>query len=136
MVSLAALVTILIVAFVYSPSTNFASCTRERRFRDSRFEGVVFKKYIDDKQHSTPTIAILGVDSDTTMMFIIDEHSGIYDKLNIGDTLKKLAGSLEIEKIGSGSFSTIGPAIFQCDTILFKSEEEAPFKFLRNIDSK
>jgi len=88
--------------------TNWTSLTRgpqcweKLNMMNQGFNGPVTQKFNDPDNHNYNTILILDRNKKvTTKLFFINEKSGFYNLVNVGDTLKKTYDSLVITNISS-----------------------------------
>ncbi len=76
-----------------APSGN---CEAENSLKKEKFNGNVVKKYIDREQHLYPTLKL----ANYNRIVVVDyDKSGFYPFVQIGDSLIKEKGSLDIRLI-------------------------------------
>lgn len=85
---------LFLLAWLYAPSGN---CSAKDSFKKIILTGKVLDRFIDSKSHSYPTLQI----SNYNKKLVIHEYdkSGFYDFVEIGDSLIKEKGSLDIRLI-------------------------------------
>lgn len=67
-------------------------------YRQEEFQGTIIKKFIDRNEHNFNKVIITEDQDIRTVLFDI-ETSGIYDYFEIGDSIIKEAGTLQIRVI-------------------------------------
>lgn len=67
-------------------------------FRQKEFNGIILDKYIDPNEHQNKTIILMQDNIERTIIFNL-EKSGIYGFFEIGDSIIKDAGTLQIRVI-------------------------------------
>src|SRR5687768_15303192 len=97
-----------LIAFVFlALIVHFASggfSTREEQcqetidvYKNFRAYGKVIRKYIDKENHSNKIIDVENFNNRTIIRFyLLGEHSGLYDSLEIGHVVKKNYGELKV----------------------------------------
>jgi len=113
----------LLVVYFIVPSINYTNCRSSQRFHKIIFDGVVVKKYLDRSEHSMPTIEILDLNDSLTEISFFGEHTGIYDRINISDSLRKIRGSNEILIKTRGEYLQFGVVDFKCDSAKLENEK-------------
>lgn len=114
----------LFTAYTLSPSDNANNCHSKQVFIGEDFDGVVVDKFLDKSQHSVPVIVIenFGDSVDRKKIDLFNEKSGLYDKLNKNDRIRKLKNSRDILINERGSFIRLGVADFDCDSAELNKE--------------
>ena len=87
---------ILIVIFIYaaflqvSTNPNFDPCVYQEKFRQSDWNGIVVKKYIDQSKRSLKTIEIENEDGNLNKIqnWVLFQN-GNYEKIELGDSIVK-----------------------------------------------
>lgn len=106
-----------IMLYVYFPSKNSTNCYADQIFKEQAFEGVVSRKYLDKNQHSVPIIEIKSIQNNRTdKVDLFGEFSGMYNSLNINDTIKKERSTNTVYIRKHGVYVIFGDADFQCET--------------------
>jgi hypothetical protein len=113
----------LLVIYAMVPSVNYTNCLNSQKFQVLIFDGVVVNKYLDKSQHSTPIVEIKNFEGRIDSVDLLGDHSGLYNKMRVNDTLKKESGSNEIQIKIDGMYTRFGVADFNCDSTKLKSEE-------------
>lgn len=113
----------LLIVYAAVPSINYTNCRSNQRFQKTIFDGVVVKKYLDRSEHSIPRIEIMGFNDSLTEFSFFGEHTGIYNRISISDSLRKMGGSNEILIKISGEYVRFGVADFQCDSVKLENEK-------------
>jgi hypothetical protein len=67
-------------------------------YKSDQYNGVIINKYKDENQHNYQKVILDELGSDKVLLFNI-ETSGVYDFLEVGDSLMKENGSLCIRVI-------------------------------------
>lgn len=81
---------------VFGPT---GQCENEKNVNNMKFEGKVLKKYLDKKEHLNPVL----ITNDQPYKLIIQiDISRFYEFVEVGDSLKKEKGSLDIRLIRTG----------------------------------
>ena len=74
-----------------------ALCLEKERIEKIGIYGVVLSKFEDANNHSNNTIVISSLNRKFEQkLYFINEKSGFYEIINVGDTIYKTMGSLEI----------------------------------------
>jgi hypothetical protein len=105
------------------PSVNYTNCLSNQKFREVTIDGVVVDKYFDKSQHSTPIVEIENFEGLIDSIYFWGDHSGLFNKIQIKDTLKKKNGSNEILIKVEGKFEVFGIANFKCDSAKLEKEK-------------
>ncbi len=113
----------LLVVYAIVPSVNYTNCLSNQKFQKLAFDGVVVDKYLDKSQHSTPIVEIRNFEGRIDSVYLFGDHSGLYDRIQISDTLKKESGSSEILTKTSNEYVRFGVADFKCDSAKLESEK-------------
>lgn len=113
----------LSIVYIIVPSMNYTNCLSSQKFREVIIDGVVINKYLDKSQHSTPIVEIQNFLGRIDSVYFFGDHSGIFDRLNVKDTLKKSSGTNEILIRINGKYAQLGVADFKCDSAKLKSED-------------
>jgi hypothetical protein len=92
------IVAIIIAAFiVLTPSENYTTCYNNSYFLKTKFSGLVVRKFVDKSQHSTPTVEVKDVTNNAIKsVSFFGDYSGLYHKIEVGDTVVKNPESLEV----------------------------------------
>ena len=77
-------------------SNQLSYCREKERARDQSFNGDLKDKYLDSQNHNYRTIVIRTDSGLKKSWFLTMEQSGVFDKLNIGDSIVKEKGQLTI----------------------------------------
>lgn len=104
------------------PSVNYTNCLYGNDFRQSEFEGVIVAKYVDKAHHSDPVAELSNKMGSVERISLLWDHSGLFDKITVGDTLKKRKGTMEILKMINKEYTRFGYADFNCDTVELEDE--------------
>lgn len=92
-----ALLLFFIIRFIIPQFSKNSRCITYDEFLKTSLNGVVLKKYIDSSEHSFPIIEIKNFkELGTEKLNLNLDNSGVYDKINIQDTLNKEIGKDEI----------------------------------------
>lgn len=121
------IIALIITAFiVLTPSENYTNCYNNSYFMNTEFSGSIVRKFIDKSQHSTPTVEIKDTTSDSVKSIsFFGDYSGLYYKVEVGDTVTKKIESLDIHfRKANGGLILIGTANFKCDQAQFHKEEK------------
>ena len=111
------------VGYSFSPSDNANNCHAEEQFHKKAFDGVVVDKFLDKTQHSVPVILVKNFgDNDPVKINLFLEASGLFEKFNKNDTVRKVSGSQEISIKQNGLYVRFGVAEFDCDREKLKDE--------------
>ena len=105
------------------PSINYTNCLYGEDFRQIEFEGVVIRKYLDKSNHSTPIAELKNSKDTIEEIHFFGDHSGLFDKITDGDSLKKSKGTNEILKKINNEYVRFGYADFNCDSVKLEKEE-------------
>ena len=77
---------------------NRAVCFEKQRMELKDFLIIITLKYQDSLNHNYNTIKYIGLnDKKESKMYIINESGGFYNSIQIGDTLLKEGGNLEVK---------------------------------------
>ena len=104
------------------PSINYTNCLYGEDFRQSEFDGVIIRKYLDRENHSTPVAELRNYKDSIERISLSGDHSGLFDRVNSGDSLKKNRGTMEILKKVNNEFIRFGYANFSCDSVELEDE--------------
>jgi hypothetical protein len=104
------------------PSVNYTNCLYGEDFRQSEFEGVIVRKYLDKSSHSTPVAELRNYKDSIERISLFGDHSGLFERVNNGDSLKKSRGTMEILKKVNNQFTRFGYADFNCDSVELENE--------------
>jgi len=86
-----------IIRFLIPELSKDSRCIIYKEFLKIGLDGVVLKKYIDSSQHSFPTVEIKNLnDFKIEILNLNLDTSGIYNKINLNDTLSKETGKDEV----------------------------------------
>jgi hypothetical protein len=115
------MVVVLFLLTVYAavPSVNYTNCGNNQRFQALTFDGVVVNKYLDRSQHSTPIVEIENFEGRVDSVYLFGDHLGLYDRIQITDTLKKESGSNEVLTKRKAALARPYLPIISRDTPLF-----------------
>lgn len=113
----------LLLIYVAVPSINYTNCRSQERFRNLVFDGAVTVKYLDKSEHSVPRIRITKAGTSPDEVSFFAEYSGIFDRINVGDSLRKKSGSNEVLVKVNGYYRQLGIADFHCDSAKLKKEK-------------
>jgi len=105
------------------PSVNYTNCLSGEHFRQIAFEGVVLRKYLDKSDHSTPIAELKNYKNSIEKIYLFGDHSGLFDRIAAGDSLKKNKGTIEILKMVNGDYVNFGYVDFNCDSVKLAKEE-------------
>lgn len=84
--------------FYFFPSLSENDCIWDEKFKALELNGVIEKKYIDSNQHSYPMIEIRQFGGDSLALInLIGDTTNSFNKLNIGDTIRKSSGNNSIK---------------------------------------
>jgi hypothetical protein len=73
---------------------------------------LTFSKYYDSLNHNYPTVQFIDIkNKEKFKVYFINEKSGFFDSIGIGDTVIKKAGSLEL---WTSNLKTISPLSYDC----------------------
>lgn len=67
-------------------------------YRQKEFTGIILDKYIDIKEHQNKTIILKEDYNERTIIFNL-EKNGIFDFFEVGDSIIKVAGTLQVRVI-------------------------------------
>jgi hypothetical protein len=87
---------IIIVMWLLSESSKFevTSSDAKRIFKDVVYDGVLTNKFVDKKQHNYKKIILKDFNGRESTHILDLESGGLYDYLEIGDTIYKKRGEL------------------------------------------
>ena len=87
---------IIIVMWLLSESSKFevTSNDAKRIFKDVVYDGVLTNKFVDKKQHNYKKIILKDFNGRESTHVLDLESGGLYDYLEIGDTIYKKRGEL------------------------------------------
>lgn len=114
---------VFLVFYFLIPSVNYSNCINAERFMKSSFEGIVVNKYLDNQQHSVPTIEVLNDHGQVNKLYLFGEYSGLYESISLHDTIVKSKGSSNVFKQRNGAFEFFHRADFNCDSVALQKEE-------------
>ena len=104
------------------PSINYTNCLYGENFRQSEFEGVVVRKYLDKSNHSVPVAELRNYKDSIKRISLFGDYSGLFERINNGDSLKNNRGTMEILKRTNNKFTRFGYADFNCDSVELENE--------------
>jgi hypothetical protein len=104
------------------PSINYTNCLYGEDFRQSEFEGVIVRKYLDKLNHSTPVAELRNYKDSIERISLFGDYSALFERVNSGDSLKKNPGTMEILKKVNNKFTRFGYADFNCDSVELENE--------------
>lgn len=111
-----------IAVYFFVPSVNYTSCLYGEDFRQIEFEGVVVKKYLDKSDHSTPIAELKNLRDSIEKIYLFGDHSGLFDRITDGDSLRKYTGTSEVLKKVNNEYVRFGYADFNCDSLELENE--------------
>jgi len=76
-------------------------------YKDLSFSGVVTKKYVDYKQHEYPFIELRTSVDSTQLISLSNDNSGLFELIQVNDSLTKSSGELKVHVYRCSSDSTI-----------------------------
>lgn len=79
----------------FSTQYTYDVCMWSNKMRVQEMNGVVSSKYIDSKNHNKPTIEVKQGSRNEKFQFT-NEKSGFYNFINVGDSILKESGELEV----------------------------------------
>jgi hypothetical protein len=87
---------IIIVIWLLSESSKFevTSSDAKRIFKDVVYDGVLTNKFVDKEQHNYKKIILKDFNGRESTHILDLESGGLYDYLEIGDTIYKKRGEL------------------------------------------
>jgi hypothetical protein len=87
---------IIIVIWLLSESSKFevTSSDAKRIFKDVVYDGFLTNKFVDKKQHNYKKIILKDFNGRESTHILDLESGGLYDYLEIGDTIYKKRGEL------------------------------------------
>jgi len=87
---------IIIVMWLLSESSKFevTSSDAKRIFKDVVYDGFLTNKFVDKKQHNYKKIILKDFNGRESTHILDLESGGLYDYLEIGDTIYKKRGEL------------------------------------------
>lgn len=92
--------TLIIVPLILLQLFGLSSeCEGEREVNNMKIEGKVLKKFLDKKEHLYPVLIING---QPHRLIIQIDNSKFYNFVEVGDSLKKEKGNLDIRVIRAG----------------------------------
>lgn len=100
-------IVLFIFVWFYGPTAN---CSNENHFRKQFIEGRVVNKFLNEKEHLYPTLNMTG----TLRNYSFLDKSRFYNFVEIGDSLIKEKGSLDIRLIRS-NLDTIITIDYGCE---------------------
>ncbi len=101
-------IVLLIRLFLSFPSFNDAACSRFKEFKSYKYDYLVLNKYLDSNEHSYPTLILQdGKGNKFPNQDLIMDNSGLFDFLNIGDSIKKKQGDSLVNVVNSSLDTTI-----------------------------
>ncbi|MDB5199283.1 MAG: hypothetical protein JWO92_1246 [Chitinophagaceae bacterium] len=104
-----------IIRFVIPQLSKDSRCITHNEFLRINLNGVVLKKYIDSSEHSFPIIEIKNFNSSSIEKLNLNlDTSGIYNKINIQDTLNKEVGKDEIFLVKNKEKALLSKVDFGC----------------------
>jgi hypothetical protein len=84
-------------------------CISEKRMKERHLNGTIDEKFLDEKGHMYPTIRISSLEEKVA----INDRSDFYSFIQIGDSLLKKEGSLEI-RVVRGEIDTVFTLDYDC----------------------
>lgn len=119
------IIVVLFALTVYAavPSINYTNCCNNQSFQALTIDGVVVNKYLDKSQHSTPIVEIENFEGRVDSVYLFGDHSGLYDRIQVSDTLKKKSGTNEVLTKTRSKYVRFGVADFQCDSAKLENEK-------------
>lgn len=113
------MVSLVIIIFLIRVIPEFKKndrCDAYDEFLLMSFNGVVYQKYIDYKQHSYKTVLIRNFENGKIEKIVIDSYiSGLYNDIYITDTIYKEVHKDSIFKIRNGQKFLITKVDFGCN---------------------
>ena len=108
--SIVIFIVIIIVYFLLMTFTPSSECINERELRDKFINGRVYKKYIDYNSHLNPKLRISG---SSEIVIFENDVSDFYSFVQIGDSVKKAKGSLNVQVIRN-NLDTVFKIDYRC----------------------
>lgn len=81
------------IYLIFGPSFQDEICQNFEQAKELKFQGVVQNKYIDKDEHSYPIIEIKQFNNENSRLNLTNDKSGLFDFLQIGDTVIKKTGT-------------------------------------------
>ncbi len=106
---------IFTILFLLSfPSLNDSACNSFKDFKRYKYDYVLINKYLDSTQHSYPTLILQDSQGNKIKnQDLIKDNSGLFDFVNIGDSIKKKEGDSLVNVINN-RLDTIIEVDFGC----------------------
>jgi len=90
------LIIFTVIVFLFTKKAlEFTSGNPSEYYSNDFYSGVVVKKFIDREQHNYRTIIIEQYDNEYTLIFSF-VMGGLYEFIEVGDTLSKKSGTLDL----------------------------------------
>ena len=71
------------------------ACSIENQVKEEVLNGILVKKYLDEKNHLHKTLTLRKDSSEFESHLLVSDLSNTYEKLEAGDSIVKAKGSLE-----------------------------------------
>jgi hypothetical protein len=86
----------IIIYFLNLPSRKETCLEHTIKIKNREFKGILKEKYIDKKQHFSKVLKVTS-SSENDILVLTFDKSGLFDYLQINDSIIKESGSLELE---------------------------------------
>ena len=94
--------------FLSLPSLNDGACNRFKDFKSYKYDYLVINKYLDSNEHSYPTLILQDGKGDRFQnQDLIDDNSGLFQFLSVGDSIQKRKGDSVVNVIRNKLDTTI-----------------------------
>lgn len=80
------------IVIIYKFGLPSPECRVENRYKSDSYNGVIIKKFIDHDNHNYRTLVLKN-----GRKIVIIEKSGFFNYVQIGDSINKVKGNLEIQ---------------------------------------
>ena len=112
-VLLIAILFYLMLYFIVPKNINVIT-RMNMEFEEIEFTGLVLNKYKDKNNHNYPIIKIKPLKSlNSRKIYLIRERSGVYSSINVGDTIYKKKGSMNVYNIAGQDTILLRKAVFK-----------------------
>ncbi|TDQ07716.1 hypothetical protein [Pedobacter metabolipauper] len=97
------------------PGTSETHCILQHDFNNTRYIGLVKKKYIDFNEHSYPIVEILNANDSIIRLNLVLERNQIFNKIKVGDYIDKPKGTNTIFFMKHDKKEPLGQVDFGCN---------------------
>ena len=97
---------IVAVISIIKFSNRYGNKQTERFYNELSFKGVIFKKYINKKQHNYPILEVMQSDKKIQEVNLSTDNSGLFEYVQEKDSIVKEQGLLNVH-VYRNSFDTL-----------------------------